>query len=341
MINKLFSRANLKSIATATILSLSSSIIACQNETKQTIQQITPIQPQAKPKPAPPKFSPHTYSPPTQADIVETNIEPDNQKTVIYIADYHKTSYDDELGKKVQKEIYAVVNDLVKTYQHLDIAAETWAIGNNFEDFTDKLRNDHPFRRYHQNQNSKQVTERLIDRTSAPISPIIFGHFQTQVNPIGTVSKQDTESIDAFAKDLKRYSKLKQQQIEYCQDETPTECYCAAQEFEQQVNTKLDKRLEDIPKQEVRQALTTTKDFVVLIAGISHLQNGLPEIKQNNANFIVVSPKSITYRIDSIRNQDMTKQNFPDTAEHNCSDLDYQAQKTVQVLVTRINAAKL
>lgn len=272
------------------------------------------------------------YTPPPEGVIVKKFFKSGNRKTVIYIADEHPIDGADKqkLPKafNAQRELYFIIEDIVRKYGQVPLVLENWPIGLTTQHIVEAKGDtfieagqdpDGVMKRIIGERDfSKraEISHQSVGNNIVPGSMFAMLSYPDKVIPIGSVTMQELEELDALTRSFFSSSSAIDHPSEVKCSNTLTfaqakdafekgkrgksvvDCYCAVRhEVLAIVEAFFNDRLVLSPRREMVSALTvfdSGSDFAVIAAGINHIPESLKLLdERGDINYIVVSPRSI------------------------------------------------
>ena len=258
------------------------------------------------------------YAPPAaEGVIIDSHFAPGNKKTILYIADQH---VDPNLGPHqeesvlAQKQQFAILQHLVGFGKKFPIVFENWLKGLDLRVGL-QLNRTPELTQILDEQDPKKKMELIQKSIGSPLTPstILTLLAYPQFIPVGSVNAKEFARMNSIYQeymnvlDATTYpdqllcgenSPLTLQasrvKFEKGQKSGPeVDCYCGyRRQMEEVVDGFEANRFEEAPKQEVSSALEYPSDFIIIVAGVNHVQKSLELMKGAPVNYVVVSPRA-------------------------------------------------
>ncbi len=273
------------------------------------------------------------YTPPPEGVIVKKSIKLENRKTVIYIADEHPISMADRQKSprafQAQRELYLIIEDLVRKYGKVPVVLENWPIGlttshileTNGEVFAETSQDpDGVMKRIVAERDLSQrasIARNSVGNNIVPGSMFAMLAYPDRVIPVGSVTMEELQRIDVLDKAFFQVAQITEHPSEVqCggalnfsqardafrkgkRTRNIVDCYCAVRD---KILAIVDAFMEDravlAPKREMISAFSVldqeNSDFVVVVGGLNHVPESLRLLDgESDVNYIVVSPKAL------------------------------------------------
>lgn len=261
--------------------------------------------------------------PPRYGKVVDRYFDPKNTRTVVYIADHHALG-GGQRGADTQRDIYLILEDIIRSQQSLPLVIEELPIGVEITDiisiFLQSGGSDAELLRsiiQEPNIHKRQAMARdAVGKSNIP-APMFAIFARPEVIPLGS-SPQDgvdryTElwnGMLAATRILHDLSVIKcpegdmdlaaaqKKFLGGSKNKNIIACYC-------DIRARIDRALRDFehsrfveaPRNEMNAAfqyLQGGNDFVVVVAGVNHLPESMRIMKERSVNRIVIAPNQIS-----------------------------------------------
>lgn len=259
---------------------------------------------------------------PEYGRMMNRYFDPKNTKTIIYIVDQHALSLDDVKGMEIQRKLYGIFEEIIRTQGVLPMVVEDLpadiqpnqitedtirSLGGG-EILSEILRESDPVK--------KQIMARKFVGT-VPVPAGMFAMLAcSEMVTIGSVTHEDNAKTlklmdgillaDRILKDPSSVNcahsdfsleEAMDRFLDGSQDGQILRCYCDVRHRIHQAIEDFSKdRFEVAPRKEMEAAfryLQTSGDFVVVVAGLNHLPASMSLMKNASVNRIVIAPSEL------------------------------------------------
>jgi len=291
--------------------------------------------------------------------LVEKNERGDDRKSVVYILDYHNNSATvGDYQRRVQTEIFEIVEDLVGSYGRVPLVMEIWKIGDTAGNYEFKTSDSDLLESLFSRStlDERLVMVPAVMRNTKFAGPVITGTFRDSVIPIGTVTEEERRGANELVRMENRLLKAtiggegvctgtdgRNYSFFQARDSfrgggaaTTDHCYCAVHEFENRFLEKFKARAEDVPVREVGYALEGDNDYSVIIAGLKHWPAAKAELDKRGVNYAAVAPKTLAHGVEENLREDPVKVFYPDNEARTCEKMMRERRALVEAALGRI-----
>lgn len=270
------------------------------------------------------------YTPPPEGRLIKQKLHSRDGKTVFFLHDIHvdpeESTGEQQENLQVQKQLYAIVRDLVERYGRVGLVLEGWPHGATLQGLTAYFQStpqspdEDPqmlgMRKLLTEPNlqkRRQMAETMVGVTAMGAGLILMAAYPDQITTYGSdfdpvrETLQPAQDLDnmVFAVDhpeqipcphtqqftvagaIQRFPDLRK-------STAVRDCYCEFRAYvENTVRDFEQSRFIDAPGREIRVALDAAEPVIAVIAGMNHAQEAMRLLDTNRINGICVAPAVI------------------------------------------------